>query len=232
MIWISSITSRRCSASRPKSTGGARSSGIEIDNGQAIAVFVSPWSTGQRDNVSRRMVYRIAAMERSRTSSRLTCKPDRARRRDQATQAFQLALGLPAPAILFAIEPLSCDRDDRPQSYPAAVTALLRDSWPFVDRGLRSGDRPGHHGLADEVVRSAYPARADRLGRSLCSFSVCRLTWAFGSFAAGRSGSRVRIATLRLPATVWRARSAELRFPDPVPERNRDLRLKRWWRTR
>ena len=49
---------------------------------------------------------------------------------DEATQAFLLALVLPVPAILFAIGLFLVIANDPPQSYPAAVTALLKDSWP------------------------------------------------------------------------------------------------------
>ena len=51
---------------------------------------------------------------------------------DKATQAFLLALGLPVPAILFAIGLFLVIANDPPQSYPAAVTALLKDSWPSL----------------------------------------------------------------------------------------------------
>ena len=60
-------------------------------------------------------------MERSRTSSRLTCKPDRGPQTNRATQALLMALGLPVPAIVFAIGVLRVIADDPPRSYLAAV---------------------------------------------------------------------------------------------------------------
>jgi hypothetical protein len=43
-----------------------------------------------------------------------------------------MALGLPAPAMLFAIGLLLVIATDQPQSYAAAVTALLKDSGPSL----------------------------------------------------------------------------------------------------
>jgi hypothetical protein len=103
----------------------------EIKGGQAIADVGPVWSTGQPANVLRHMVYRIkgdgtiedqfAVDLQSGTSA-----PER------ATQAFLLALVLPVPAILFAIGLFLVIANDPPKSYPAAVTALLKDTWPSV----------------------------------------------------------------------------------------------------
>ena len=68
-------------------------------------------------------------MERSRTSSRLTCKPDRSPQTKRRKPSC-MTLVLPVPAIVFAIGLLLVIAIDPPQSYPAAVTALLKDSWP------------------------------------------------------------------------------------------------------
>ena len=129
MNWISSITSRRCSASRPTSTGGVRSQWYQIKSGQAIAVIDPLPSTGQRDNVSRQLVYRIkadGAIEDRFAVELQSGSSDP----DGATQALLLALALPVPAILFAIGAFLVIAINPPQSYPAAVTALLKDTWP------------------------------------------------------------------------------------------------------
>ena len=102
-------------------------------------------------------------MERSRTSSRLTCKPDRAP--DRATSDASLAAGSRAAGTgdLFAIGVLLVIANDPPQSYPAAVTALLKDTWPSFDRGPCSVNRPGHPGPAEKSCVRPLPARASRL---------------------------------------------------------------------
>ena len=130
---------------------------------------------------------------------------------DEATQAFLLALGLPAPAILFAIGLLLVIATDPPQSYPAAVTALLKDSGPRLIAVL-----------ALSIVLAILVQRRSRAfglsRREQIAWSVFVLLFGLPAYvgfrliAAGRSGSLVRIATLRLPATVWRARSAECAF--------------------
>jgi hypothetical protein len=101
----------------------------QIKSGQAIAVADPLRSTGQPDIVYRKLVYRITgdgaigdqfAVDLQTGSS----APDK------ATQAFQLALVLPVPAILSAIGLLLVIANDPPRSYPAAVTALVKDAWP------------------------------------------------------------------------------------------------------
>ena len=128
---------------------------------------------------------------------------------EQAGETLLLALGLPAPAILLAIEPLLLMAIDRTQSYPAAVECHAQRFMAFAAGGPRSVVRPGRDRLAAESRVRPLPARAGRLG-GLCaplrSPGLCGLS---GSIVAGRSGSPVRIATLRLPATVPPARSAE-----------------------
>ncbi len=50
----------------------------------------------------------------------------------QEMGALLLALAVPAPAILVVVEPLFLMSVDQAQSYPAAVSAMLRDSWPSL----------------------------------------------------------------------------------------------------
>ncbi len=102
-----------------------------IKGGQAIAVVGPLWSTGQQDIVSRHLVYRIkgdGAIEDQfavdlQTGSSAPDKP---------TQAFLLALGMPAPAIVCAIGLFLVIVINQPQSYAAAVTALLKDTGPSL----------------------------------------------------------------------------------------------------
>jgi hypothetical protein len=101
----------------------------EIKSGQAIAVVGPLWSNGQRDNVSRQLVYRIKGDGAIEDQFAVDLQTGSSAP-DKATQAFQLALVLPAPAINFAIGLLLVIANEQPQSLPAAVTALLKDTWP------------------------------------------------------------------------------------------------------
>ena len=156
------------------------------------------WCTGSR------------TMERSRIGSSLTLQTGIARAEQADASLSCSALALPVPAILFAIDLFIVIEIDRTQSYPAAVTCPAeRVQGPRLMAVFALSVGPGRHGLAAESrVRPARSASRSP-GWSLCSSSGCPPTWAFGSIVAGRSGSPVRIATLRLPATVWPARSAE-----------------------
>jgi len=103
----------------------------EIGNGGAIAEFVRPWSTGEADNVTKRMVYRIADDGAIQDRFELTLQTGNPVRIKQQ-EAVQLTLALPAPAILYVVEPLLVMGIDQLQSYPAAVSAMLKSSWPSL----------------------------------------------------------------------------------------------------
>jgi hypothetical protein len=108
----------------------------ELNSGQAIAV-VGPLRArqpDQPDKVLRLLAYRIkgdGAIEDQFVVDLQTgsSAPDKA---TQVTQTLLVALGLPAPAIGFAIGAIRVITDDQPQSYAAAVTALLKETWPGV----------------------------------------------------------------------------------------------------
>jgi hypothetical protein len=100
-----------------------------IESGQAIAVVGPLRSTGQRDDVSRQLVYRIKGDGAIEDQFALDLQTGSSAP-DGAIQAFQLVLVLPVPAILFAIGLFLVVANDPPKSYPAAVTALLKDAWP------------------------------------------------------------------------------------------------------
>jgi hypothetical protein len=97
----------------------------EIGNGQAIADFIRPGSTGEADNVTKRMVYRIADNGAILDRFEVTLH-NRNRLLNGQTQTVVLALGLPVPAIKFVIDLLIAVYQT--QSYPAALSALIRDS--------------------------------------------------------------------------------------------------------
>jgi hypothetical protein len=103
----------------------------EIKSGQAIAVADALGPTGQSDTVRRQLVYRIngdgAIEERFAIDLQTGLSAP-----NTAMQAFQMALVLPVPAILFAISLFLVIAINEPLSYPAAVTALLKDTWPSL----------------------------------------------------------------------------------------------------
>jgi hypothetical protein len=103
----------------------------KIKSGQAIAVVGPRWSTGQPDNVSRQLVYRITGDGAIEDQFAVDLQTGSSAP-DKATQAFQMALGLPAPAMLIAIGLFLVIATDQPQSFPAAVTALLRETGPSL----------------------------------------------------------------------------------------------------
>jgi hypothetical protein len=107
-----------------------------LNSGQAIAVAgpLRARQPDQPDNVLRLLAYRIkgdGAIEDQFVIDLQTgsSAPDKA---TQVTQTLLLALGLPVPAIGFAIGAIRVITDDQPQSYAAAVTALLKETWPGV----------------------------------------------------------------------------------------------------
>jgi len=111
----------------------------EIGNGEAITVFFRPNSAGDADNVSRQMVYRIAANGAIREQVELTLKNGGPAGNKQA-EAYLLALGLPAPSILFFIDLFFVIGINRIQSGPSAFLGSLGQSGPplFVVWALSS----------------------------------------------------------------------------------------------
>jgi hypothetical protein len=103
----------------------------EIKSGQAIVVADPLESTGQSDTVRRQLVYRIAGDGAIEDRFAINLQTGSSAP-NQATQAFQIALVLPVPAILFAISLLLVITINEPQIYPAAVMALLKDTWPSL----------------------------------------------------------------------------------------------------
>jgi len=103
----------------------------EIGNGQAFAVFVRPSATGEPENLTKRTVYRVADDGAIQEGFELTLQSGAVAQSKQA-RAFLLALGLPAPAILFVVDLLIALGIDRIQSYPAFFLILLRSSGPSL----------------------------------------------------------------------------------------------------
>jgi hypothetical protein len=111
----------------------------EVGDGRAIVRLIEPWPGVGADGASvfREIVYRIADDGAIQDMFELSLKTgDRAM--SEQEQGLMLALGVPAPAILLAIEPMilmELERDRVP-GYPAAFRAMLRRSWPSVLAGL------------------------------------------------------------------------------------------------
>ncbi len=104
---------------------------FEMDNGQAIAVFDRVWSTGEPDKVLRRMVYRIASDGAIQDQFELDLQTATSVLNSQ-TLAFVLAFGIPAPAALFVVDSFTEIGFGEIQNYPAALTALLKNSGPSL----------------------------------------------------------------------------------------------------
>ena len=85
--------------------------------------------------------------------------------------AFQLALVLPVPAILFAIGLLLVIANDPPRSDPAAVTALLKVTWPSWIIVVLALSIVLAIWSSGEAVRPAFPGASESPGRSSCSSS-------------------------------------------------------------
>ena len=90
----------------------------EIDNGQAIAI-------------TPRTVYRIAVDGTIQDQVEYNLKTG-SRALSQEMGAFLFALALPSPALVIAIEPLLLMGIDPALSYPGAMSALVKSSWPSL----------------------------------------------------------------------------------------------------
>ena len=200
------------------------------NSGQAIVVIDPLRSTGLPDIVYRKFVYRITGDGAIEDQFAIDLQTGSSTP-DGATEAFQVALVLPVPAILFAIGLFLVIANDPPQSYPAAVTALLKDYMAqFVDRGPCSGNRPGHPGPAEKSCVRPSPARANRLVGLCAPFRSAGLRGLSANtpLADPAAVSELPRSGSPRPCGIRGVRNA---LPGSFPERNRDLRLKRWWRT-
>ncbi len=103
----------------------------EIGNGQAIAEFVIPWSTGGPDNVTKRTVYRVGADGAVQDRFELTLHTGSPRTNPALVQ-MQVLLGLPSPAFLVVVESVFLMRIDQIRSYPTAIVALFRTLGPSI----------------------------------------------------------------------------------------------------
>jgi hypothetical protein len=99
----------------------------EIGSGRAVAVFSRPWSAGEPDNVTREIVYRISSDGAIQEQFELTLK-NGSRARSKQAEAILLAIGLPAPAILFVVDLVSLIWIDRIPAGPSVLPALLGTS--------------------------------------------------------------------------------------------------------
>jgi len=170
----------------------------EIGNGEAVADFTLSRTMEEADDLAKHMVYRIAEDGAIRNRLELTLQTGTPATYKKARN-FMLAVGLPAPAILFVVDLLVLVGIDRIQTYQAPDCHSWRcspwhRSWPSW---------PGA-GVARSASRSANRLR----GQSLFFFLGSQPSWDFGSIVAGRSDSPVRIVAFRLPAIVLHARSA------------------------
>jgi hypothetical protein len=185
----------------------------EIGHGQAIAVFVRPGSTGEPDNVTKWMVYRIAQDGAIQDRFEVALH-NGSRAETKQVRASMAALAIPAPAILVVVDLLSVIGIDRVQSYPAVINAMLGSAGPSL--------------FAVFVLSSVLAIMAWRRSRSFGLAKRERVAWVvfvllFG-FAAYVGFLLFRRWPIRQPcpnchaqAPRDRAACAECgtRFPDP-----------------
>jgi len=115
-------------------TEGDRQSAVawyEIGHGQAIAVFARPGSTGDPDNVTKQVVYRIANDGAIQDRFEVTLH-NGSRAETKQARALMAALAIPAPAILIVVDLLFVIGIDRIQSYSAVTNAMLGSAWPSL----------------------------------------------------------------------------------------------------
>ena len=202
----------------------------QIKSGQAIAVIDPLRSTGQPDNVYRKLVYRITgdgAIE-DQFAVDLQIRIERPRRSDASLPAGSRAAGT---GDLICDRPLTCDRERSATELPRGRHGPAeRFMAQFFDRGPRSVNRPGHPGPAEKSCVRPYPARANRLVGLCAPFRSAGLRGlsATSPLADPAAVSELPRSGSPRPCGVRGVRNA---LSGSCPERNRDLRLKRWWRT-
>ena len=185
----------------------------EIGDGQAIAEFVRPNATRGAVHITPRMIYRIAGDGTIQDQFEVILRNGTSALSEEMG-AFLLALAVPAPAILIVIEPLFLMDVYQAQSYPAAVSAMLRSSWPSL--------------LMVFALTMVLAVMAQRRSRGFGLSTREQLAWAVFVFLLGLPayvGFRLyRRWPIRLPcpnchvrAPRDRAFCAECgrRFPDP-----------------
>ncbi len=226
MHWITDTTSPRCSPFPPKSTARARCRGTRSATARRSPNSTAPRSTGEPDNVTRQMVYRIAA--------------------DGAIQdRFEVALQTGSPVTNEASPPsMAGSRGSRHRQSCSSIELINRDEsrsdaelsggrqcharrcWAFITRGARS------------VLVLAIMAW--RRSRSFGLPKREQVAWAvfvllFGSArvrglsALSSLADPTALSELPRPGSPrpCRLRGVRNALPGSVPQRNRDLRLKR-----
>ncbi len=98
-----------------------------MDSSQAIAVFTPSFSAGEPDSVSKLKVYRIASDGVIQDQFELGLQTGSVPKK---VQDLVGVLGLPAPAILFALIPVIEVGINQIKDYPAGLEALLKNTWP------------------------------------------------------------------------------------------------------
>ena len=216
------------SHSRPNSTGGARSYWYEIRSGQAIAVIFPAWSTGPRVNGNRKLVYRIKGDGAIEDQFRLTCKSDRSA--IQCDTSLPNSSRVPAPAILFCDRRHTCVRRRTAAELCRSRLGAPESCRARLDRGPRSVNRPGHPGPAAKSWVRPGP-------REQITWSVFVLVFGLPAYVGFRTLSPLAdpAAVSELPRSgsprPCGMRGVRNALSGSFPERNRGLRLKRWWRT-
>jgi hypothetical protein len=102
----------------------------EIGDGRRIVEYVRPQAGGEAENVTKRVIYRIADDGTIQDTIELTLQSGAGATSERA-QAVLLRVGVPVPAFLLVIEPLFEMLTSPAQGFPAAFMAGLGRSWPW-----------------------------------------------------------------------------------------------------
>lgn len=105
----------------------------DVDRGGAIAAFFPPRSERElaTESGQKQIVYRIADNGSIRDRFEVALQ-NGSRPTSEQANAFQLALGLPAPALLLAVEPLMLMAAEPRHSYGEAADIVLKITWPSI----------------------------------------------------------------------------------------------------
>jgi hypothetical protein len=154
----------RTSFTFPFPTGADRRSLVrwyDLGNGRAVVDFLGSDlpASPETDGLTQRLVCRVGADGTIEESFALRLQMG-SPAMDRQAGDFLLALALPAPAILIAIEPFLLMVRERARSYPAAVGAMLTGSWPSLAGALALSAVLAM--IASRRSRVFGPARSDR----------------------------------------------------------------------
>ena len=200
----------------------------ELKSGQAIAVIFPVWSTGPRVNGNRKLVYRIkgdgAIEDQFTVDLQVGSSP---RQCDTSLPDSSRAAGT---GDSICDRRLTCDRRRSAAELRRSRLGVAESCRARFDRGPCSVNRPGHPGPAEKSWVRPGPARANHLVGVCAPFRSAGLRGLsdLSPLADPAAVSELPRSGSPRPCGMRGVRNA---LSGSFPERNRGLRLKRWWRT-